>query len=45
VLSAGRSSGDLVSAHAVVLEGPERRVDHRRRLRAGIDVSPVIDEG
>lgn len=44
VLSAGRSSGDLVSAHPVVLAGPERRVDHRRRLRAGIDVSPAVDE-
>ncbi|WJL96842.1 glycoside hydrolase family 3 N-terminal domain-containing protein [Microbacterium sp. ET2] len=41
VLSAGRSSADLVSDYAIVLSGPVRQVDHRRRLRAEIEVSSV----
>jgi beta-xylosidase len=38
VLSVGRSSGDLVHAHAVRLEGPLRVVDHTRRLHPLVDV-------
>ncbi|TQK20916.1 beta-xylosidase [Microbacterium sp. SLBN-154] len=44
VLSAGRSSADLVSDHSVVLSGPLRRVDHRRRLRAEVEVSSVAPQ-
>jgi beta-xylosidase len=38
VLSVGRSSGDLVHAHTVRLEGPVRVVDHTRRLHPLVDV-------
>ncbi|MGR0220709.1 beta-xylosidase/alpha-l-arabinosidase [Agromyces sp. ZXT2-6] len=38
VLSVGRSSGELVHAHTVRLEGPVRVVDHLRRLHPLIDV-------
>lgn len=38
MLSAGRSSADLVSAHRVTLTGPVRVVDHRRRLRPDVAV-------
>ncbi|MDT0181847.1 glycoside hydrolase family 3 N-terminal domain-containing protein [Microbacterium sp. ARD31] len=41
VLSAGRSSGDLVSAQTVRLVGPTRIVDHRRHLTAEVDATPV----
>lgn len=43
VLSAGRSSGDLVHAHAVRLEGPARVVDHTRRRHplVDVDLAPV----
>ncbi|WP_251451929.1 glycoside hydrolase family 3 N-terminal domain-containing protein [Microbacterium sp. Marseille-Q6648] len=41
VLSAGRSSGDLVSAQTVRLVGPTRIVDHRRHLTAEVDVVAV----
>ena len=38
VLSVGRSSGDLVHAHTVRLEGPVRVVDHTRHLHPLVDV-------
>ncbi|MRG61171.1 glycosyl hydrolase [Agromyces sp. CFH 90414] len=41
VLSAGRSSGDLVSAHALRVTGPVRVVDHTRRFRADAAVEAV----
>jgi len=38
VLSLGRSSGDLVHAHRIRLQGEPRFVDHRRRLHADVDI-------
>ena len=38
VLSAGRSSADLPFAHTVRLVGPEREVDHTRRLHPDVVV-------
>jgi beta-xylosidase len=38
VLSAGRSSAELLSAHHVRLTGEVRVVDHTRRLHAGVTV-------
>ncbi|MBM7503942.1 beta-glucosidase [Agromyces aurantiacus] len=43
VLSAGRSSGDLVFSHALRLTGRVRRVDHTRRLHADVTVAPLPD--
>lgn len=42
VLSVGRSSGDLVHAHTLRLEGPARVVDHTRRLHPLVDVDAVV---
>ncbi|WP_430645339.1 glycoside hydrolase family 3 N-terminal domain-containing protein [Agromyces sp. GXS1127] len=41
VLSVGRSSGDLVSAHSVRLAGPVRVVDHRRALHPTVEIDRV----
>ncbi|BDV32015.1 beta-glucosidase family protein [Microbacterium terricola] len=41
VLSAGRSSGDLVSAVALRVEGERRVVDHTRALRPGVRVGEI----
>ncbi|WP_438854205.1 beta-xylosidase/alpha-l-arabinosidase [Agromyces sp. M3QZ16-3] len=41
VLSVGRSSGDLVHAHRVRLDGPTRVVDHRRTLHPTIAIDRV----
>ncbi|GAA1055237.1 beta-glucosidase [Agromyces luteolus] len=38
VLSVGRSSGDLVAAHTVRLDGPVRVVDHRRALHPAVAI-------
>ena len=43
VLSVGCSSGDLVHAHTVRLEGRVRVVDHTRRLHPLVDVEPVVE--
>lgn len=44
VLSVGRSSGDLVHAHTVRLEGPVRVVDHTRRRHPLVDVESSIEQ-
>ncbi|WP_350347510.1 glycoside hydrolase family 3 N-terminal domain-containing protein [Agromyces sp. G08B096] len=41
VLNAGRSSGDLVFEHRVVVTGPVRVVDHTRRLHPEVRVDAV----
>ncbi|MFC9919942.1 beta-xylosidase/alpha-l-arabinosidase [Agromyces binzhouensis] len=41
VLSVGRSSSDLVHAHAVRLDGPTRVVDHRRALHPTVAIERV----
>ncbi|WP_400994456.1 glycoside hydrolase family 3 N-terminal domain-containing protein [Agromyces sp. GXQ0307] len=41
VLSLGRSSGDLVHAHPVRLEGPVRPVDHRRAMHPVVAIDRV----
>lgn len=43
VLSVGRSSGDLVHAHTVRLEGPVRVVDHTRRRHPLVEMGPVVE--
>ncbi|WP_353813358.1 glycoside hydrolase family 3 N-terminal domain-containing protein [Agromyces sp. SYSU T00266] len=42
VLSVGRSSSDLVHAHAVRLDGPTRVVDHRRALHPTVAIDRVL---
>lgn len=37
----GRSAGQIVHEHAAVLGGVVRVVDHRRRLRTDVELSPV----
>ncbi|GAA1961467.1 beta-glucosidase family protein [Agromyces allii] len=44
VLSAGRSSDDLASAHEVQLTGAVQVVDHTRRLRLEVEISVGVVE-
>lgn len=39
VLGLGRSAGDLVSEHPVLLEGPVRTIDHRAPRHAAVTIS------
>ena len=45
VLGVGRSSADIASTASVVLEGPERAVDHTRALIAGVQVAVAAPVG